>query len=108
RSYDRARGKERTGLAAWAAEARYYQGELVYRDFEALTLAVAPAKLDSALAKKAAMLEKASTIYFSIADYKDVKWATAGMFRAGQVFDGFAESLIAAPTPADLPEADAQ
>ena len=29
-------------------------------------------------------------------DYQDLKWATAALFRVGQVYDGFAEALATA------------
>ncbi|MEZ4367241.1 MAG: tetratricopeptide repeat protein [Kofleriaceae bacterium] len=108
RTYDRARGKDRTAIASLAAEARYHQGELVYRDFEKLSLEVPPSKLDRALRQKSELLGKAQSIYLGIADYKDVKWATAALYRAGQIFDGFAEALTTAPTPPGLSEDDAQ
>ena len=37
-------------------------------------------------------------------DYQDLKWATAALFRVGQVYDGFAEALATAASkpPASL------
>ena len=40
-------------------------------------------------------------------DYQDLKWATAALFRMGQVYDGFAEALATAgskPPPSVPPD----
>ncbi len=107
-AFGKAKGKERGVVAPFAAEARYYQGELVFRDYEKLSLAVPPSQLDRALRAKGDMLTKAQLIYLSISEYRDTKWGTAALYRAGQVFDGFAEALTAAPTPTGLSEEEAQ
>ena len=97
-----ASGKEKTEGKAWAAEARYNEGELVFREFEQISLDVKPAALDKALKKKSQLLESAQKIYLSVVEFGDAKWATAALFRTGQVFDGFAESLVTAALPAGL------
>jgi hypothetical protein len=45
-----------------------------------------------------------------VIDYQDLKWATAAMFRVGQVYDGFAEALATAGNkpPPGLPPDQAQ
>lgn len=106
--YGKAKGKDKTAMAGVAAEARYQQGELVFKDFEKISLAVSAEKLTPALEAKSATLKKAAAIYLSIADYKDIKWATAALYRAGQIFDGFAEALISVPTPQGMSDEDAQ
>ncbi|MDB4953469.1 MAG: Tetratricopeptide 2 repeat protein [Myxococcales bacterium] len=80
----------------WAAEARYYKGELIFREYEAVTLDVKPRELTNALTTKKKLLDKANKVYLSVVDYQDLKWATAALFRVGQVYDGFSEALAAA------------
>ena len=92
----------------WAAEARYHEGEMIFRDYEKITLDVAPAKLEKALASKTKMLATAEKVYSSVVDYQDLKWAAAALFRIGQVYDAFAESLVNAATPKGIDEAQAQ
>ncbi|MCE9574473.1 MAG: tetratricopeptide repeat protein [Deltaproteobacteria bacterium] len=108
RIWKRAGGKEKDRIRPFAAEARYYQGELIFRDYEKITLDVKPKDLNKTLKKKAAMLDKAQTAYLDVVNYEDLKWATAALYRVGQVYDGFAEALTSAPTPAGLSEADQQ
>ena len=105
-NFKRAGGKEKTEAKAWAAEARYNEGELVFREFEVVSLNVKPAALDKALKKKGQLLEAAQKIYVNVVEYGDAKWATAALFRSGQVYDGFAESLVTAATPNGLSEAE--
>jgi tetratricopeptide (TPR) repeat protein len=101
-------GDAKKAATTWAAEARYYEAELVFREFEKVSLDVPPKQLNKALATKSKLLGDAQKIYESVVDYGDLKWATAALYRIGQVFDGFAESLVNAQTPKGLSEADAQ
>jgi tetratricopeptide (TPR) repeat protein len=102
--YKHATGAEKAAGKTWAAEARYYDGELVFRDFEKITLDVKPSQLSSALKQKAKLLAEAKGIYLSVADFQDARWGDAALYRIGQIFDGFAESLVNAPTPKNLPQ----
>ena len=100
-------GKERTAATPWAAEARYHEGELVFREYEKVTLDVKPAQLEKALKAKSKLLGDAEKVYGSVIDYQDLKWATAALFRMGQVYDGFAEALATAgnkPPPSVPPD----
>jgi cellulose synthase operon protein C len=104
--YKRAAGKEKADGKAWAAEARYNEGELIFKDFEAVSLDVKPSALEKALSKKGQLLADAQKVYLNVVEFGDAKWATAALYRVGQIFDGFAESLVTASTPAGLSEAD--
>jgi TolA-binding protein len=102
-----ATGKDKTLGTAWAAEARYYEGELVFREYEKVSLDVKPAQLEKALKTKSKLLADSEKVYGSVIDYQDLKWATAALFRMGQVYDGFAEALATAgakPPPNVPPE----
>ncbi|HEY4180417.1 MAG TPA: tetratricopeptide repeat protein [Kofleriaceae bacterium] len=101
-------GDAKKTSTTWAAEARYYEAELVFRDFEKVTLDVSPKQLTKALAAKSKLLADAKKIYLSVVDYSDLKWATAALYRIGQVYDGFAESLVNASVPKGLNEEQAQ
>jgi TolA-binding protein len=101
-------GADKKAATTWAAEARYHEGERLFREYEKVTLEVPPSKLDRALKQKSKLLADAEKLYSSVIDYNDLKWATAALYRIGQVYDGFAESLINAPTPKGLPADQAQ
>ncbi|MCX5742035.1 MAG: tetratricopeptide repeat protein, partial [Proteobacteria bacterium] len=88
--------KEKTETKMWAAEARYLEGELIFREYEKVSLDVKPAQLQTALKTKSKLLGESEKVYFSVIDYQDLRWATAALFRVGQVYDGFAEALATA------------
>ena len=96
RIWKAATGKDKKEATAWAAEARYYEGELIFRDYEKVSLDVKPALLARTLKTKGKLLADAEKVYTSVIDYQDLKWATAALFRVGQVYDGFAEALATA------------
>jgi cellulose synthase operon protein C len=100
--FKRARGPERrTGVAA-AAEARYYEGELIYRKYDRISLDVRPRSLGRTLKAKMKLLDQASVVYLDVVDYRDPQWATAALYRIGAVMEEFARSLREAPTPSGL------
>ena len=106
RLWKAATGKDKAAATTWAAEARYHEGELIFREYEKVTLDVKPAQLPKALKAKSKLLADAEKVYGSVIDYQDLKWATAALFRMGQVYDGFAEALATAGNkpPAGLTE----
>ncbi|HVK74156.1 MAG TPA: tetratricopeptide repeat protein [Kofleriaceae bacterium] len=104
--YKRLDGKDKAAVKAWAAEARYYQGELLFKEYEKVTLETKPKLLERSLKKKGDLLGKARDVYLSVVDYEDLKWATASLYRVGQIYDSFAEALRTAPTPTNLSEAE--
>ena len=105
--WKRASGKEKAEGKAWAAQARYNEGELIFREYEKVTLDVKPAQLEKALKRKSKLLAEAEKVYLSVVDYQDLKWATAALYRVAQVYDGFAESLVNASTPKGLSQEQA-
>jgi len=107
-AWKKASGAEKTAGRQWAAQARYSEGELIFREYEKVSLDVKPAQLNKALTQKSKLLAEAEKVYFSVAEFQDLKWNTAALFRVGQIYDGFAESLIKTPTPKGLSGGDAQ
>jgi TolA-binding protein len=105
--YKKLDGKDKAAAQTWAAEARYLQGELVFKEYEKVSLDVKPKLLEKTLKKKSDLLAKARGVYLSVVDFEDLKWATASLFRVGQIYESFAEAMRTAPTPAGLSEADA-
>lgn len=106
--FKRSTGAEAKRNRKFAAEARYYQGELLYRKYDKVSLNVKARKLDKALATKMKLLDQASTIYLDVVEINDASWATAALYRIGSVMEEFANSLRDAPTPPGFSEADAQ
>jgi TolA-binding protein len=100
-------GKDKPAAQTWAAEARYLQGELVLKEYEKVSLDVKPRLLEKTLKKKSDLLARARGVYLSVVDFNDLKWATASLYRVGQIYDSFAEAMRTAPTPGGLTEAEA-
>ncbi|HEY6034605.1 MAG TPA: tetratricopeptide repeat protein, partial [Kofleriaceae bacterium] len=94
--YKHATGAAKTDGKGWAAEARYNQGDLIFKDYEAVSIDVKPKQLGAALTKKTKLLAEAEKIYFSIAEFNDLKWATAALYRDGQIYEVFADALAKA------------
>ena len=104
--WKRTSGAERRAQISAAAEARYYQGELLYRKFDRVSLDVRPRALGRTLKHKMKLLDEASVVYLDVVDYRDPQWATAALYRIGAVMEAFARSLREAPTPSGLSSAE--
>jgi cellulose synthase operon protein C len=89
-----------TGEAA--AQARYLQGELVYREYERVKIAGRPRQLRRALEEKAKLLDDARRIYLDVPSYRSPEWATAALLRVGQAYEGFARAMRKAEVPREL------
>ncbi len=87
------------------AEARYLQGELIYREFEAQKLDPKPSKLGASLDRKAKLLGSAKDVYLDVLAYSTAEWTTAALFRIGQSYELFAKGLREYPVPAGLSQA---
>jgi len=97
---------ERRAQLSAAAEARYYQGELLYRKYDRISLNVRPRLLGRTLKLKMKLLDEASVVYLDVVDYRDPEWGTAALYRIGAVMEEFARSLREAPTPGGLSAAE--
>jgi TolA-binding protein len=104
--WKRASAGERRAQVGAAAEARYYEGELLYRKYDRISLDVRPRLLGRTLKQKMKLLDQASVIYLDVVEYRDPQWATAALYRIGAVMEAFARSLREAPAPAGLSAAE--
>jgi TolA-binding protein len=92
----------------YAAEARYIQGELVFRDYEHIKIAGKPKQLAKVLEDKAKRLEEAKQVYLDVVTYQSPEWATAALLRIGQGYEAYAKAMRNAPVPKDLNEEEKQ
>jgi tetratricopeptide (TPR) repeat protein len=91
----------RAGDKAWLAEARYFEGELVLREFQAISFKD-PATVGAALAKKSRLLVDAEKIYVSVASHGEPRWSVAALARTAQINDEYGDALaeaVANPPP---------
>lgn len=108
KAYKGLKGDAAKSNRRFAAEARYYQGELLYRKYNKVSLDVKPHKLNKALNQKMKLLEQASMIYLNVVEFNNAAWSTAALYRIGSVMEEFANSLRDAPTPRGLNEAESE
>lgn len=88
----------------FAAEARYLQGEVLYKSFEAAKLDSRPSKLGASLDKKAKLLGQAKNVYLDVLSLKSPDWSTAALYRIGEAYEKFGRGLREYPIPKGLSE----
>jgi TolA-binding protein len=88
--------------AEFAAQARYLQGELLFREYERVKIAGRPRQLRRALEDKARLLEEARKVYLDVLSFRVPEWATGALLRIGQAYEGFAKAMRKAEVPRDL------
>ena len=92
----------------YAAQARFSQGDQALVEFEKVKIAGDVKTLGKRLGQKSELLRKASEIYSDVVDYRVSEWVTASLFKIGESYEHFAESLRDAPVPPNLSEAEEQ
>jgi TolA-binding protein len=92
----------RSESAEFAAQARYLQGELLFREYERVKIAGRPRQLRRALEDKARLLEDARKVYLDVLSFRVPEWATGALLRIGQAYEGFARAMRKAEVPRDL------
>ncbi len=92
----------------YAAQARFAQGDEALHEFEKVKIAGDVRTLGKRLGQKSELLRKASEIYGDVVDYRVAEWVTAALFKIGESYEHFAESLREAPVPPNLSEEEEQ
>jgi TolA-binding protein len=100
--------KKDEDAALYAAEARYQQGELIFREYEAIKIAGRPRQLARALEEKAKLLDEAKKVYLDVVSYRVPEWATAALLRIGQAYASYAKAMRGAKVPRDLSKDEQQ
>lgn len=88
--------------APYAAEAEYQLTERSFAAFVALPIDGNAKNQQKALTSKAERLKKVEAQYMGVVKFKQINWTLAALFRIGQLYDRFADSLINAPCPIDV------
>lgn len=102
------RKSDSPGARYYAAEARFQQGDQALAAFEQLKIEGDIAGLRKRLAHKSELLRKAADIYGDVVEYRVSEWVTAALYKIGQSYELFAESLRKAPVPPNLNENEEQ
>lgn len=86
----------------FAAEARYLQAELLFREYDRLKIQGRPKALAKVLEQKAQLLEQTKQADLDVLTFQSPEWATAALLRIGQAYEAFAKAMRQAPTPKEL------
>jgi cellulose synthase operon protein C len=96
--------KEKKEVRRAAARAQFLKGEYIYQDFDKIQVAFPMSKLRRSLVKKAELQQKLEKTMFAVTDYKSHDVNAGALFRIGQSYFLFAQSLFDLPIPAELNE----
>jgi len=100
--------KTEGGGRYYAAEARFLQGDQALAEFEKIKIAGDVAGLRKRLGQKSDLLRKAAEVYGDVVEYRVSEWLTAALYKIGQSYELFADSLRSAPVPPNLSEQEEQ
>ena len=85
-----------------AAECRFRLGEMVFSEYQMIKLRPPMKRLSSLLKKKAAKLKKAEALFTKVVQVGNMEWASAALFRIGDMYAKFAKAIYEAPLPKSL------
>ena len=100
-----------TGRSA-VAEARFKQGEAIFREFEAAKLRILPYKnvtkyvteMSEKIKARTEVIIRASKIYNEVIQFQSPNWAIAALARIGQMYQAMANDVYEAPAPGSFDE----
>ncbi len=87
-----------------AARVRFLQAEVVYDEFEAIKLEFPISKLRKGLVKKAELLGKSEKLFFEVLEFKSYNVSAGALYRIGESYQLYAQSLFDLPIPEGLTE----
>lgn len=106
RAYEEAlqvyRGSKNPDATPYAAEAQFQLVELEFGRFKRLQIEGNTKQQKKAIQRKATMLQGIEKKYGEILRFKQVDWTMASLYRVGNLYQNFAESIIQAPCPAEI------
>jgi cellulose synthase operon protein C len=99
---------KRTGNAKagpYAAESQFQLVERDFAKFKEIGITGSSKEQKKALTHKAEVLKSVEDRYKSVLPFKQIEWTLAALFRIGQLYQNFADSLTKAPCPPDVRQA---
>jgi len=91
-----------------AAHCRFLLGELVFEDYERIQLKPPMPSLVKGLKQKADLLKKAEGLFVQVVAAGHLEWASAALFRIGDMYARFAQAIYQAPLPSGLSAEEAE
>ncbi|MBI3179910.1 MAG: tetratricopeptide repeat protein [Deltaproteobacteria bacterium] len=88
--------------AVYAAEAQFQLVEREFEQFKKITISGNGKAQQKLLKRKAEVLKKVEGQYMAILSFKQIDWTLASLFRVGQLYQNFTETILAAPCPPDV------
>ncbi|MBC7794660.1 MAG: tetratricopeptide repeat protein, partial [Clostridia bacterium] len=88
--------------APYGAEAEFQLVEREFAKFRAVQITGDTKQQKNAIVKKATLLKTVEGKYKEILNFKQVDWTMASLYRIGQLYQSFAESIIEAPCPGEI------
>lgn len=93
---------QQTKSAPYAAQAQFETVEQKFDAFKRIKFVGTSKAQIAALKTKAAALKSVEDGYKDILKFKQIDWTLAALFRIGQLYQSFAESLVNAECPPDV------
>jgi TolA-binding protein len=90
-----------TELAS-AAHCRFMLGEMVFDEYKKIKLRPPKKRLVRLLKEKAKLLKKAEGLFTNVVAAGHMEWASAALFRIGDMYAKFAQAIYQAPMPKRL------
>ncbi len=86
----------------------FEQAELIYRRYQKIKLLPPRRRLEKALNRKASLLKQAESMFARVIATGVLEWASAALYRVGEMYAAFASSIYNSPMPRGLNEEERQ
>jgi TolA-binding protein len=90
-------------LQAWIAHARFLQGEALFAEYKAYKFTSPQRRaMEKRLTEKGKMLKKVTDVYEDVLNFKSGERSACALWKIGQTYQEFSQSLMEAPIPKGL------
>jgi len=86
----------------FAARSQFESAELSFREYEAIKIEGSSKAQKDGIVKRSGRLTKVRDDYQKVFTFKQVEWTLASLYRIGNLYETFADTLFQAPPPPEI------
>ena len=98
-------GQERFSDTYFVAMARFYRAAIVHLEFREVRIRLPEAQMQADFERKLELLEQAQAAYNEVVRARHIYWVSAAGYQLGSLFEEFYDTMMYAPVPDWLDEA---
>jgi TolA-binding protein len=93
---------DKATVRSWVAHARFLEGEALFAEYKAVRFKLPQRVMKKQIIEKAKLLKKVTDAFEDVLNYKSAGRSSCALWKIGQTYQEFSQSLMEAPIPPGL------